>query len=564
MQFGWIVFSVVTLLFKGVQCAQINKDIRDGTCIKLPCLAEGKINNRSFYYICSLCDMPICSADPFLGSKSNLSLVKSEGSSENLHSTVDGNTMSWRNNLNTTLTNVSMNLFSDVECTGYSSCALSGEATLPPSDCEASSQPVYLSARFHICWIITAAILSANLAVVVRNISILRRKNSLLGNVAKLQAITILNLAAADFLTGINLLGITISTVVNPFDCTDSSTAAWLHSTPCSLLGAASFASTNVSTTALILITSVRMHSILKPYESVGIKKITWIAIGSWIFWTIVAVTPLLKFEVIRSVFIKSVKITNDHKTQKLSHQHILHTLNFLTKAASEACDLNYQDFLVPSNVSWSALISMSRKLNLLSPTDQVYFYDYYVHERICYAEYLSSFHDSSMFFTLAMAGFNALSFLYIASAYVVICRKTTIMPSSICQRNELCCVTEHSNDRPAFQDNRDMENKNAYSKIVIITLSNMFCTLPLSLLSIIFIVQTATDDLCAVNEHEKMIQTWVSVFATAFVPLNSLLNPFIYSAGMWGVLYKKLCRKKQEISKSSTTSSDLHIRVSA
>ncbi|CAK8681162.1 unnamed protein product [Clavelina lepadiformis] len=128
---------------QGVQCAQIDKDIRDGTCIKVPCLAEGKINNRSFYYICSLCDMPICSADPFLGSKSNLSLVKSEGSSENLHSTVDGNIMSWRNNLNTTLTNVSMNLFSDVECTGYSSCALSGEATLPPSDCEGSSQPVH-------------------------------------------------------------------------------------------------------------------------------------------------------------------------------------------------------------------------------------------------------------------------------------------------------------------------------------------------------------------------------------------------------------------------------------
>ncbi|CAK8681164.1 unnamed protein product [Clavelina lepadiformis] len=432
-------------------------------------------------------------------------------------------------------------LLVDTECIGLSECDLPYEYE-NIENCDYYKTVEYF-VRFSIILLLTGVILTANLATFVH--AILKLRKPALSNVTKVHSITILNLSSADFVTGLYLTGVVISSHVTHSACDENARHAWLHSLPCSLLAAASLASSNISTTALILITSVRMLSVLRPYKKISVKPIAWIAFISWIIWFVWAAVPLFDLDVIKSIFVKAVRIKLEGATKTLTYDSILGTVNYVLDGLNKTCNGSlYELAHVSDELTWPDLISLSRKIDLHSADDKIYYYGYYVHDQLCYVEYCPGFRDKSAFFTLFNATFNILSFLYIVIAYIVIVRKSSLGLCCSKQQVRLGCCIGPSDEANRIRSRRDEENRKANCKIFLITLTNMMCILPMSIASVLNFFWTSNSDACAVRDYEISINHLVGVLAPFAIPINSFLNPFIYSAGMWRVPCKG-CRDR-------------------
>ena len=79
-----------------------------------------------------------------------------------------------------------------------------------------------------------------------------------------------------------------------------------------------------------------------------------------------------------------------------------------------------------------------------------------------------------------------------------------------------------------------------------LIVITDFCCWIPLSLLALDFYIKSYLMDICEFAKYKRYIELWLPSFIMLVIPINSSINPFLYSFRFWTPLFKKLCNKSR------------------
>ncbi|CAK8680004.1 unnamed protein product [Clavelina lepadiformis] len=437
-------------------------------------------------------------------------------------------------------------IFADSSCINYQSC--------PSVERKYSSEQMHKPAPRHdiitsiyaILWTLSLTAIGGNLAVIISRFADLyqcRSKDSSSDKVKKIHNITILNLAFADLMMGAySMIGV-VSTPIFLNQSSSKRKLAWVKSGLCKSLGLLNFASGQISISALILITSVRLYSVARPYKLANIKLIIGLIFGSWAFWSYVAHIPLLGSEVLREVFVEKIRVLYTDGVNTISQAYLKNMTNMVLKTIIQKHHLPVQGDFIMEESSWKESIWFARKVGLISKNSTVDFMGYFSQQTACTAKYLSSYYDKDYLFTMFIMFFNFFSFVYLVIAYGYIVHKSsTLATSAKFAQFLLCGKTASKNSQEPPLPVSEVENLKMQRKIFFIIITDLLCWIPICVISLSSIIFTSTMDECAARDFVNQNDHWFNYLVPLLTPINSSINPFLYSTGVWNFLRKKIC----------------------
>jgi hypothetical protein len=279
----------------------------------------------------------------------------------------------------------------------------------------------------------------------------------------------------------------------------------WLTSAPCSIIGAANTFGTQISLFAMTLLSVIRVVTVKKLHGSSDFNinrkislavKILGIVIVSAIISTLPLIGPMEDY------FVNGIHYNYNPLFVGAPdrRQHI---------AIIEA----YHGSFISTTVdtSWNTITSFIRDMFTNDYNSEVLgrSLNFYGNEGVCLFKYFVDKHDPQKYFTWGVLGGNMVCFLVILMCY--------------------CCVYTRSHKVSAGVQgatNKNNTSNRLQFKISIIILTDFLCWVP-------FIV------VCILH-HEKVIdgETLYPYSSILILPINSLLNPLLYSPILADKLY--------------------------
>ena len=352
----------------------------------------------------------------------------------------------------------------------------------------------------------------------------------------------VLNLALADVLMGIYLTSI-------GFDIKHKASIGvyFSESKLCNALGIISTLSSQVSITILFIISFYRLIGVIKPYKSVHFKFIALLVTLTWFTWLAVAAMPLVPLKPLKSVFtfgfVKDRQIDRDSviafaKLASFIEERMLPSFVYVSEVKSVLQNVIqfptssvFQKF--SASLGWIKFEPENWKL--------VGFYD---SKYLCSTDFLVEndnihLHD---YFDLSLVFCNLTISVAIMIAYILVTinlsDKNSGIFSAYCKwlPGNFCCICEKLGHLSAV---RLAENRKLFRRISIIILTDVACWIPICVMSIV------TWQFSSENTEELLSRS-ISFHTVILilVPLNSILNPYIYSFHLWKVLFKHVKTK--------------------
>ena len=351
--------------------------------------------------------------------------------------------------------------------------------------------------------------------------------------------ILILNLALADLLMGIYLTAI-------GFEIKHKSIIGVYLSEPilCNALGIISTVSSQVSITILFIISFYRLIGVLKPYKSLHFKFILKLLTLTWLIWLVVAAMPLIPTETFRSVFafgfVKNRQIDRDSliifaKLASFIEERMLPGFVNVSEVNSVLQNVVqfptfsvFQKFL--ASIGWIRFEPESWKL--------VGFYD---SKYLCSPSFIVENTDKRLynFFFLTLVCYNLTISVAIIIAYILVTINLSDNSGELFLTfhkwlpGHFCCTCETLGD---LNPVRLAENRKMLRRISVIILTDVTCWVPVCVMLIVnrqFSFKNTEEAL----KHSIFFHTVILIF----VPLNSILNPYIYSFHLWKLLFKHI-----------------------
>ena len=158
--------------------------------------------------------------------------------------------------------------------------------------------------------------------------------------------------------------------------------------------------------------------------------------------------------------------------------------------------------------LSWEMILNMvknmySHDVGYVDHTETVEKLDFYGNDGVCLFKYFVKKDDPQRGFVWAILVVNFVCFLFISISYVLI---------SVFSRDTSKKLAGSQNKKHICQRNRKLNRR-----IAIIILTDFCCWVP-------FII------ICALHYLEVLDAThWYSIFSMIILPINSVINPFIY-----------------------------------
>nr|XP_039259692.1 uncharacterized protein LOC120336150 isoform X1 [Styela clava] len=340
-----------------------------------------------------------------------------------------------------------------------------------------------------------------------------------LGKLAKCNRIFVANLAASDFLMGIYLLIIGIQSFVSngKYCVTDR---AWRSSSTCVLLGFINKLSSQTSVLILVQMTSYRLYGTLNPFKVESSKVVhssVITCIATWIISIIVATIPLI--DTFMDYFTESywlpVTFLPFDKVRETGLREAVIRLNTVTYNSTG----KLQDY------SWTIMLKFLRDLDIVGihpdwEFNRVIPFGFYNWYAVCIPNLYPKPGDTAWLFATLIVIYNFCAFCYITIAYIVI-YKTSSRPA-----------VRKSVRKRSKQWRRD--NKAMQKKIFLLVATDVACWLPICLMSILKLAGKIS-----VNRDA------VDITGAVLLPINSAINPLIYSSALWRILQvfkEKIC----------------------
>ena len=331
---------------------------------------------------------------------------------------------------------------------------------------------------------------------------------------SKVYDILVFNLCFADLLNAVYL-------IVYPIVVANLKT---ISDTLCKTLGVISLLSIQSSVSFLVIITIYRLYCVLYPYKSVHIKKVVLLIVLVWLVWLVVVSLPLFNVSHFAHAFTYGIEIIDDHCEIILGRITVF--VDLLVTSLNDTQEpfglvLNkLKDFSRNNEV----VVQISNSFNLIDH-GETRFYEYFKHNKGCSIEIGSPAGIASDLFSLSLLMFNLVAFIFIIIAYIIIFQNL----SSFGLKSIVPRALQKQRFKHKEQKTQKIksENKQIYLRILVIVITDMICGIPICLFGLVTFIENATNS-CYWSKN--FIDTIAPLLSFIILPLNSVINPYIYS----------------------------------
>ena len=350
-----------------------------------------------------------------------------------------------------------------------------------------------------ISWLIGLLAVVANLVIIGKSLSTLKRCRTV---AAVMNRCLIITIALGDLFIGCYLLIIAIydAIIFRRHYC--KSQISWITSLECSVIGVVSTIGSQISLFAMTGLSIVRIHGIRNSMRIPGeinrtqsVKTAAAIAL-LFLASALIAIVPIMeRFE---NFFVNGLKFQDGLKI-------FIGTPN---KATVLQVIEAYYGRTKDATLKWDTLIQMvramfSHDLQYEDLTKEVAKVDFYGNDGVCLFKYFVQENDPQKLFVWSILSLNFICFLFISISYLLI---------GILSRRSSKSLASSQNNQQIAQRNRRMNQR-----IAIIITTDFLCWIP-------FIVICILHSLNTINAT-----AWYSIFSMVILPINSVINPFLY-----------------------------------
>ena len=352
------------------------------------------------------------------------------------------------------------------------------------SDAKMISEPAFEAAF----WIIGFIVLFGNAYVIVDTAKFLNQQNEF--DAFVFQRVIILNISIADFIMGIYLITIVahnqaFSGIYGSMD------REWRSSSKCSVIGSLSVISSEASCFFMVVLTAFRLNNISKPFASLISSLRPWklSLVAVWLLSICFGIIPITS--VAPSYFVDSISFSS--KFHQNGTIDIAKLKQFMCRYALLS-NTTVKDY---GNEVES--IKMFLKNNLPDSLP-VRVFGYYGETSVCMPRFYLDHGEPSWEYTLSLITVNLLCFIFIVVGYVII-----------------YWLSNKSSSKE--QSNRSkQEAVKMQKRIARIIATDFCCWVPICIMAYV--------------DHEIDFPTSVyQINAVFLLPLNSALNPFLFSS---------------------------------
>nr|XP_026691396.1 low-density lipoprotein receptor-related protein-like isoform X1 [Ciona intestinalis] len=370
-------------------------------------------------------------------------------------------------------------------------------------------------------WIMGLFALGGNLCVLHCELQTFRRYSNKPGVSSSLRAnhILVLNLAVSDLLIGVYLilLGGTGAFYSGTY-CANKLT--WLSSSLCDVMGVLVVTSSETSVITMVLLTSLRLYAVLNPFTS-STRPRTSIVLSliaaTWLISLLLAMLPHSKW--LQGVFVQLSVIKDNPFLNNI-------VVDFETAKSFALRMYTYDHKLgvgspgvLEDARSWIELLDAAKQtLNHPEFLETSNKFGYYSANSVCIPNLFVKQTTPSWTFTFLLLSLNLAAFIFVAASYIVVYIKSS--RSSIVKRNSKGFVRTTALER----------------KIVRLIASDFLCWVPVSVMGFLSIGGISIPDIAYV------------ISATILLPINSALNPLLYSSFVDRMLSTVILRNRSSV----------------
>ena len=359
-------------------------------------------------------------------------------------------------------------------------------------------------------WLIGVLAALANMIILLRHAIGLKRSRNAVVLVNKSLMILI---SFGDFLIGFYLITISLYETLIYRNEYCKKQIEWITSLPCSMIGVFStigsqislFSMTGLSIVRIYVIWTSRSRSTSSRISITNSLIIAGIVISVILVSVATAVTPIMgRFE---DFFVNGIRFRDELKifigTPK--KETVLSVLGAYHGRMTKK-----------TNPSWKRILGMvneifSHDFNYTDHTTEVKKVHFYGNDGVCLFKYFVDGDDPQKIYVWSILAINFSCFLFISVSYLLIYLITSQSSNATGNQNE----------------SRRMNSMNR--KIAFIITTDFCCWIP-------FII------VCALHSFEVVDATpWYALFSMIILPMNSLINPFLYDNFLVGGIRKRL-----------------------
>ena len=402
----------------------------------------------------------------------------------------------------------------ELECANNFRCSSSGKLLSTARKCDGNIDCADLSDECNnqcskkllegsalkgLSWLIGLLALVANIVIVIKSLRTLKRCKT---PVALINRFFIIIIALGDLFVGCYLFIIAVydAFIFKSGYC--KMQISWITSFECSAIGVLSTVGSQISLFSMAGLSMVRMYGIRNSMRIPGIVtsikafKIVGITMLIILASTLIAILPV--YHSFEDFFVNGVRFMNELKI----------FIGTPDKKTVSVVIEAYYGRARGGTLKWKTLIQMmrsmfSRDLDYIDFTEKVDKVDFYGNDGVCLFKYFVQDEDPQRMFVWSVLTLDFLCFIVISVSYLFI-GKLSRQPS----KN----LTGSKTNRQITQRNKRMNQR-----IAMIIATDFSCWVP-------FIV------ICALHSLEVINATpWYSVFSIVTLPLNSIINPFLY-----------------------------------
>ena len=412
-------------------------------------------------------------------------------------------------------------------CTNHFNCSSSGRLIPKTSVCDGHYNCMDLSDECNgqcskeilegpflklISMIIGGLAVFANIIIIIKNLTTLKHCKT---SVALFNKSLIVLITSGDFFVGCYLISISIydTIIFRKGYCREQ--IAWMTGLRCSTIGILSTVGSQISLFAMAGLSTIRLNGIkgsLRIPGEVNLINCLKVVLGVlFIVLISVAIAILPIIGAFEDFFVNGIKFSDELKI------FIGTTNKKKILAVLEA----YYGRMKDTTLSWEIILEMvsnmfSHDKRYDDYTDKTTKLDFYGNDGVCLFKYFVNRDDPQIKFVWAILVVNFVCFLFISAAYILV---------GVISRDSSKSLINSQSKKQFNKRNRKMNRR-----ITIIISTDFCCWVP-------FII------ICALHLLEVLDATpWYSIFSMIILPINSIINPFLYDDVFLAIL-KSPCR---------------------
>lgn len=350
----------------------------------------------------------------------------------------------------------------------------------------------------------------------------------------------VLSLAVADELMGIYLVGISIELQRKGM----RSDIYFSDYHLCDALGVISLISSQVSLSMIIMISFLRLYGVVRPYKRLRLRFVLFVIAFSWLIWITVALTPVINVEPLTSMF--NIGFRNSQQRFSKStfffadYSQIFGEIakrNFHNKSLQHV----FREISTYSRTN-TVIEKAIRSFNMLDIQRSAWTpVGHYNSQYYCSLNLIvNEFFSVSNVFTLLIVIFNLTSCLAVIIAYIKI-----YFIVANCKDKLFCYpnnrkVSNVNEGVPKNSKRRKDENQKLLCTITMIVATDVTFWF---FMCVISLANWEKYNLTSRDSFQLYLKIYTKFqsYMFCFVPLNSVLNPFIYLFHFWKSLFENL-----------------------